>query len=36
MTLLITDAERAQLITNGDSLDPMPVVRLFIPDAHAT
>ena len=36
MTLLITDAERAQLITNGDSLDPMPVVRLFTPDAHAT
>jgi hypothetical protein len=42
MTLLITDAERAQLITNGyartngESLDPMPVVCLFTPDAHAT
>ena len=36
MTLLITDAERAQLITNGDSLDPMPAVRLFTPDARAT
>jgi|GEM_PF-4244814 hypothetical protein len=42
MTLLITDAERAQLITNGyartncDSLDPIPVVHLFAPDARAT
>lgn len=36
MTMLITGAERAQLITNGDSLDPVPVVRLFTPDAHAT
>lgn len=39
---LITADERAQLLTNGEaratgqSIDPMPVVRLFTPDAHAT
>ncbi len=39
---LITDEERAQLLANGKAraagqdLDPMPVVRLFTPDAHAT
>lgn len=39
---LITDAQRAQLLANGraraegQALDPLPVVRLFTPDAHAT
>jgi Protein of unknown function (DUF2958) len=38
---LITDAERAQLLANGamraqgQAIDPVPVVRLFTPDAHA-
>ena len=38
---LTTADERAQLITNGEaraagrSIDPLPVVRLFTPDAHA-
>lgn len=42
MNPLITDAERAQLLANGRAraaareVDPMPVVRLFTPDAHAT
>ncbi|WP_397476245.1 DUF2958 domain-containing protein [Pusillimonas sp.] len=37
---LITDEERAQLLTNGQArvagqaIDPLPVVRLFTPDAH--
>jgi hypothetical protein len=39
---LITADERAQLLANGEaraagrSIDPLPVVRLFTPDAHAT
>ncbi|MEQ6438310.1 DUF2958 domain-containing protein [Comamonas sp. w2-DMI] len=39
---LTTDQERAQLLANGQSraaglaIDPLPVVRLFTPDAHAT
>ena len=39
---LITDQERAQLLANGRgraagfAIDPLPVVRLFTPDAHAT
>jgi len=43
MTQTLTTAdERAQLLANGtaraagQSIDPMPVVRLFTPDAHAT
>lgn len=38
---LTTAAERAQLLANGaaraagQSIDPLPVVRLFTPDAHA-
>ncbi|OMG66344.1 hypothetical protein AUR61_005490 [Stutzerimonas balearica] len=43
MTLsLITVAERAQMLENGrawavgQGIDPLPVVRLFTPDAHAT
>ncbi|ARK42231.1 DUF2958 domain-containing protein [Burkholderia pseudomallei] len=38
---LTTVAERAQLLANGaaraagQSIDPLPVVRLFTPDAHA-
>lgn len=38
--LLITDEERAQLLANGQAraaghnIDPLPVVRLFTPDAH--
>jgi len=42
MTPLITDEERAQLLAHGQnraagqSIDPLPVVRLFTPDAHAT
>ncbi|MDC6282720.1 DUF2958 domain-containing protein [Ralstonia pseudosolanacearum] len=38
---LITTDERAQLLANGQaraagrSIDPLPVVRLFTPDAHA-
>ncbi|WP_425916315.1 DUF2958 domain-containing protein [Pseudomonas sp. GWSMS-1] len=42
MTLsLITEVEREQLLANGraraagQALDPLPVVRLFTPDAHA-
>ena len=40
--LLTTATERAQLLANGSAraagqnIDPMPVVRLFTPDAHAT
>ncbi|MFA7667819.1 MAG: DUF2958 domain-containing protein [Burkholderiaceae bacterium] len=39
---LITDEERAQLIAHeqaraaGQCIDPLPVVRIFTPDAHAT
>jgi hypothetical protein len=39
---LITDEQRARLLANGRAraegrkLDPLPVVRLFTPDAHAT
>jgi hypothetical protein len=42
MNALLTDDIRAQLLENGaatargERLDPMPVVRLFTPDAHAT
>ncbi|MFW7342273.1 DUF2958 domain-containing protein [Pollutimonas sp. H1-120] len=39
---LITDEEREQLLVNGraravgQAIDPLPVVRLFTPDAHVT
>lgn len=39
---LITDEEREQLLANGraratsQSIDPLPVVRIFTPDAHVT
>lgn len=39
---LITDEQRAQLLANGrasaegQDIDPVPVVKLFTPDAHAT
>ena len=43
MTLsLISEVEREQLLANGriraagQAIDPLPVVRLFTPDAHAT
>lgn len=42
MTLLITADERTRLLSNGQAraagqdTDPLPVVRLFTPDAHAT
>lgn len=43
MTQSLTTADqRAQLLANGSaraagqSIDPLPVVRLFTPDAHAT
>ncbi len=42
MTKLITDEQRAQLLANGrqsiehDNFDPLPVVKLFTPDAGAT
>jgi len=42
MKPLITDGERVQLLANGQAraagraFDPLPVVRLFTPDAHAT
>ena len=42
MTTLITTDERMCLLANGHAraagqdTDPMPVVRLFTPDAHAT
>lgn len=38
---LVTAEERAQLLVNGraraagEAIDPLPVVRLFTPDAHA-
>ena len=39
---LTTAPERAQLLANGEAraagraIDPVPVVRLFMPDAHVT
>lgn len=42
MKVLITEEQRTQLLANGharaegQALDPLPVVRLFTPDAHAT
>lgn len=42
MKTLVTDEQRAQLLANGRAraegqpLDPLPVVKLFTPDAHAT
>ncbi|MBF5003726.1 DUF2958 domain-containing protein [Diaphorobacter caeni] len=42
MTPLITEDERQQLLAHGETraagraIDPLPVVRLFTPDAHAT
>ena len=42
MTKFITDAQRAQLLANGrrtienEDFDPLPVVKLFTPDASAT
>ncbi len=42
MNRLITDEERTQLLAHGQAraagqaIDPLPVVRLFTPDAHAT
>lgn len=42
MTPLITADERTRLLANGlaraagQDTDPLPVVRLFTPDAHAT
>ncbi len=39
---LITDEQRAQLLANGrasaegQDIDPLPIVKLFTPDAHAT
>ena len=42
MTPLITADERTRLLANGQAraagqdTDPLPVVRLFTPDAHAT
>ena len=41
MTALITADERTRLLSNGQvraagqDIDPLPVVRLFTPDAHA-
>lgn len=42
MNPFITDDERTQLLANGQArttaqdFDPLPVVKLFTPDAHAT
>ncbi|GAC1627223.1 MAG: DUF2958 domain-containing protein [Nevskia sp.] len=42
MKPLITDVQRQQLLANGAAhaqgreIDPLPVVKLFTPDAHAT
>ncbi len=42
MNRLITEDERRQLLEHGQAraagqaIDPLPVVRLFTPDAHAT
>lgn len=41
MSPLLTDDQHARLLANGaatargESIDPMPVVKLFTPDAHA-
>jgi hypothetical protein len=38
MNALITDEERGRLLANAHARadDPLPVLRLFTPDAHAT
>ncbi|EMD1678963.1 MULTISPECIES: DUF2958 domain-containing protein [Klebsiella] len=38
MNALITDEERGRLLANAQACadDPLPVLRLFTPDAHAT
>ena len=42
MNPLITEDDRARLLAHGqaraagEAIDPLPVVRLFTPDAHAT
>ncbi|AHB76820.1 DUF2958 domain-containing protein [Pandoraea pnomenusa] len=42
MTPLVTEEDRARLLAHGraraaaQDTDPLPVVRLFTPDAHAT
>ncbi len=42
MNRLITEDERERLLAHGraraagEAIDPLPVVRLFTPDAHAT
>ncbi len=42
MNPFITEDERQQLLAHGEAraaglaIDPLPVVRLFTPDAHAT
>lgn len=42
MKSLVTDAHRARLLENGaaaargEERDPLPVVKLYTPDAHAT
>src|ERR1700722_10179218 len=42
MRKLVTNEERSQLLANGGArkrgqgIDPLPVVKLFTPDAHAT
>lgn len=38
MNALITDQERGRLLANAQARadDPLPVLRLFTPDAHAT
>ncbi len=42
MNPLITEDDRARLLahgqarTAGEAIDPVPVVRLFMPDAHVT
>jgi hypothetical protein len=38
MNALITDEERGRLLANAQARadDPLPVLRLFTPDAHAT
>lgn len=39
---LVTEEQHAQLLANGQAIamgkqnDPLPVVRLFTPDAHVT
>lgn len=41
MTPLVTEEDRAQMLAHGQArdigqdIDPLPVVRLFTPDAHA-